>query len=343
MSYRPRLNIDALIFACYDVLIDVKFSYREVVRQTVQLYLERALGLAPAKEPLLTADDVVLLQKTGQFTNYWDLSKALVIYFVEMLPPVPTPTFPSKFHVPALLAYLQFAGGILRVPVDELRQRKDIAQLAGDVAAHGGGLDGAHRALPTENRHLLISSGDIIKTNIVGRIFQELYLGADLFEREYGEPAIIIQSTGFAEHESLVMDPAVLGQLSERLPLAVVSDRPRSEVERSLKARKIDGYFQALVTLDEMRQAEAKPIPASWSLLEAARQLQPTPAHSALVGANVSDIKAAKAANQTVPFTAIACLEGAYNRDEQRAAFETNKANVILGHPNHLKELILGQ
>jgi len=46
MSYRPRLNIDALIFSCYDVLVDVKSSYREVTRKTVQIYLERAMGAA---------------------------------------------------------------------------------------------------------------------------------------------------------------------------------------------------------------------------------------------------------------------------------------------------------
>lgn len=343
MSFQSRLNIDALVFACYDVLIDVRYSYREVVRQTVQLYLERALGLTPSKEPLLTADDVVLLQKVGQFTNYWDLTKTLAMYFVEMLPPIPAPTFPSKLHVPALMAYLQFAGGNLRLPIDELRARKDVAQLARDVAANGGGLDGAHKALPAENRHMLVASGDITKSNIIGRIFQELYLGADLFERVYGQPAIVIQSTGYAEHESPLIQPEVLQKLGEKLPLAVVADRPRVEVTRSLKACGIEPYFQCLVTLDEINQAQARPVPAPWSLLEAASYLQPTPAHSAYVGANVGDVQAAKAASQSVPFTAIACLAGAPDKTVQRAAFEQYKANVILGHPNNLKELLLGQ
>ncbi len=343
MNYRPRLNIDALIFACYDVLIDVKYSYREVVRVAVQLYLERALGLKPSPEPLITAAEVLLLQKTGQFTNYWDLAKAFTMYFVELLPPVPAPTFPSKFHVPALMAYLQFAGGNLRITIDDLRAQKDIAQLAQNIAAHGGGLDGAHRALPTENRHMLVSSGKIVKANILGRIFQELYLGAELFERGYGEPAIIIQSTGYAEHESLVIETKVLETLGQKVALGVVSDRPRNEVERSLKARNIEAYFQSVITLDEIRAANAQPVPSPWSLLEAARTLQPTPAHSAYVGANVGDLQAAKSANKTVPFTAIGCLVDAPDKNAQRAAFEEHKANVILGHPNHLKELILGK
>jgi phosphoglycolate phosphatase-like HAD superfamily hydrolase len=339
---KPRLNIDALVFSCNDILIDMKSSYRETVRKAVQLYLERAVGLMPSTEPLLTPEEVLLLQKIGRFTDYWDLTSAFIMYFIEMLPPVPTPTFPSKFHVPALVAYLQFAGGNLRISLDKLREQRNIAKFAREVADAGGGLDGAHRALPKENRHLLICDGDIIKTNIVARIFQELYLGADSFERVYGQPAIIIQSTGYAEHESLVISPEVLTKLQQKLALGVVSDRPRHEVIHSLKAQKIDSYFQAVVTLDEIRQAKANPIPDPWCLLEAARYLQPTPTHTAYVGANVGDIQAAKAANQTVPFSAIGCLIGAPDRPALSAAFEDNKVDIILGHPNNLKELLLG-
>lgn len=342
MKNKPRLSIDALIFSCNEILIDVSHSYREAVRKAVQLYLERAVGLNPSTESLITAEEVLLLQKVGQFTNYWDLTSAFVMYFIELLPPVPTPTFPSKFHVPALMAYLQFAGANLRLGMDKLREQRDIAGFAKQVAAAGGGLDGAHRALPKENRHLLICDGDIIKTNIVARIFQELYLGADLFEKTYGQPAIIIQSTGYAEHESRIIDPEVLTRLQQKLALGVVSDRPRHEVIRSLKAQQIDHYFQSIVTLDEILQAKANPVPDAWSLLEAARYLTPTPTHTAYVGANVGDVQAAKAANQIVPFSAVGCLIGAPDRADLSAAFEENKVDIILGHPNNLKELILG-
>jgi phosphoglycolate phosphatase-like HAD superfamily hydrolase len=176
----------------------------------------------------------------------------------------------------------------------------------------------------------------------MGRIFQELYLGADLFERIYKEPAIIIQSTGYAEHESLLIDTKVLDQLSQKLALGVVSDRPRGEVERSLKAQKIDHYFQSIVSLDEVEAAKARPIPDPWPLLEAARLLQPPPSHSAYIGANPGDVQAAKAASQTVPFTPIGCLAGTHDKAALRRSFEQYKANVILGHPNNLKELILG-
>lgn len=341
MSYYPRLNIDALIFAINDVLIDVSRSYREVVCKTVQLYLEQTIGLPASGQPLLMPDEVTWLQKAGHFTNYQDLATAFIMYFIELLPPVSTPTFPSRVHVPAIIAYLQLAAGRLGIGIDALREQKDIAQLARQVAAAGGGLEGAHAALPKINRHLLVNEGAITKTNLVGRIFHELYLGADLFEQIHQEPAVVVQSKGYIRQEALLIDLDILVEISHKLPLAVVADAPQVQVESSLKAQNIEEFFQTTVSLDDVQEARAKPLPAPWALLEAARRLKPTPARSAYIGANPADMQAAKAANQTVPFTAIGCLYGAHDREALRREFEKSTVDIILGHPDNLKELIL--
>ncbi|MFN8453819.1 MAG: HAD hydrolase-like protein [Anaerolineae bacterium] len=340
MNYKPKLHLDALILAIDDVLVDVSGSYREVVRQTVQLYLEQAVGLTPAPEPLLTANEVKLLQKVGRFTDYWDLAAAFVLYFVELLPPVGIPTFPSKLHVPNLIAYLQLAGGRSKISLDDLRERKNIAQLARMVATAGGGISGASEALSKNNRHLLVASGDILKTNLAGRIFQELYLGAGLFERIYQQPAVLVKSAGYIEYESPLIKPSVLTHLKRKLSLGVVSNRPRIEVERLLHVNELAQHFQVTITLDEMNAAGAAPLPDPWALLEAARRLRPIPTRSAYIGANPGDVAAARAANALVPFTSIACLAGAHNQEAMRAEFEAARAQIILGHPNNLKELI---
>jgi phosphoglycolate phosphatase-like HAD superfamily hydrolase len=335
-------NIDALIFSVGDVLVDVSRSYREVVRQAVQLYLEHAVGLPPSEEPLLTPEDVTLLQKVGNFTNYQDLTTTFITYFIELLPPVPSPTFPSKYHVPAIIAYLQLAGGRLQIGIDQLRQQKDIARLANDVAAAGGGPEAADDILPKMNRHLLVEGGDVTRANLIGRIFQELYLGAELFEHTYQQPPVVVQVSGYIQHESLLINPKLLSELCERMPLGIAANAPRIEVENSLRANKIGQYFQAVITLDDASAARAEPVPAPWPLLEAARRLQPTPAHSAYIGAAAADIQAARAASQTVPFAAIGCLAGAHDQGALRQEFERLQADIILDHPDNLKELIFG-
>jgi HAD superfamily phosphatase len=343
MSAKAKLNIDVLILSIDDVLVDVSLSYREVVRATVQLYLEQAIGLPASDEPLLTAEEVTLMQKAGDFTNYWELATAFTMYFLELLPSVPVPTFPSKVHVPAIIAYLQVAGGGLQTTIDKLREEKNITQLVEQIAGAGGGVEAAYKILPSQNRHLLVDSGEITKTNLVGRIFQELYLGADLFEQIYQEPAVTVQNRpGFIENESLLLDYDILVQISQKLPLGLVSNRSRTEINYSLNARKIEAYFQSIVSLDDVREAGGKRIPDPWPLLEAAQRIHPTPVRSAYIGSNPADVQAAKAANQIVPFTAIGCLAGAHDKETMRREFEKCKANIILGHPNHLKDLIVG-
>ncbi len=337
-----KLRVDAVIFSINDVLVDVSRSYREVVRQTVQLYLEQAIGLPGTDESLLTPDEVNLLQKAGGFADYWDLSAAFVLYFTGLLPPVPVPTFPSKVHVPAIIAYLQMAGGVrLRITIDQLREQKNIPQMAEQIAAAGGGLEGAYKALPNENHHLAVDVGDITRTNLVGRIFQELYLGADLFEEIYDQPPVTVQTAGYIENESLLIDRDILTRISEKIPLALISNRPALEVNYTLKTQQIKDYFQAIVSLDDIQEAGGKPIPDPWPLLEAAQRIYPTPVHTAYIGATAGDMQAARAANKIVPFTAIACLAGAHNKESLRREFEKHKANIILGHPNNLGNLIL--
>jgi phosphoglycolate phosphatase-like HAD superfamily hydrolase len=189
---------------------------------------------------------------------------------------------------------------------------------------------------------MLVSSGSITKTNIVGRIFQELYLGAEQFERAYKQPAVITHSSGYAEHESRVMSEGVLEAVGQKAALGVVSNRPHAEVERSLRAAGLIDHFQVIVARDDMEQAHGQPAQQSQLLLEAARLLKPIPKRSAYVGANIGDVQAAKTANKTVPFLAIGCLAGAPDKDEMQAAFEQYKASMILGHPDHLKELMIG-
>ncbi len=342
MSYKPRLNIDTLVFSLPDVVIDADPTYREVVCKAVQLYLEQAVGLISSPEPLLTVEEVKLLEKSGGFTSYTDLSTAFIIYFIEMLPPVPVPTFPSRLHVPSIIAYLQLAGGRLQISIDKLREQKDIPKLAQDIVRAGGDVDGADTALPKMNRHLLVDEGDILRANLLGRAFQELYLGAALFKEIYGQQAVVVQSGGYLDRNKLLIDPALLAELSHKMPLAVVGNCSQAELEHTLRANNIEQHFQVTISLQDVQEARARSLPEPWSLLEVTRRLEPAPAYSAYVGASIGDVRAAKAASREKPFTAVGCLFNAHEAEELRQKFEEEKADVILEHPDHLRELIFG-
>ncbi len=341
MTHFPRLELDALIFARNDALIDVSQSCPPAVVETVETYLTDALGLTPAADPLLTPLEAATLYAAGGFADYQDVAATLIIYFIEMLPPVPSPTFPAKFHIPAILAYLQLASGRLQINLNDLRAKKNVDRLTRDIIAAGGGLNGANAALPRMNRHLLVEGGPVTGINLVGRIYQELYLGAELFSRIYDQPAIITRHAGYIQQENLRIDPALLSALSKHLPLGLTATCSRAELDYTLQRHQLETCFQISISRDETDQAQAAPAPAPWSLLETARHLKPLPTRSACIGAAVADIQAARAAAQSVPYTAIGVLPTTSNKETVRQALEKAGANAIIGHPNHLQELIL--
>lgn len=341
-TLEPSFKLDALIFDVDGVLIDVSHSYRQAIIQTVDIFFTQGLGLKYEGDPLplLDNEDINLLKQAGKFNNDWDITVAFIIYFLEMLPPQSVVTQPIRRHVPAMLAYLQVVGYRLQVTMEQLRQNKNILRLARGVADLGGGLEAINKLLKRRNRHLLTSEGSLLKGNLVKRIFQELYLGQTLFEQIYDTQAVVVQTSGLINNETLIIDPAILETLSQQFDLGIATGRPKAEADHSLKRLGIQQYFQSLVTHDDVVAANAQGKPDPWSLLEAARRIQPSPTRCAYIGDVPDDIVAAKAANETLPFMAIGSLSAAEDKQTLRRHFEENRADIILAHPNRLRDIL---
>jgi HAD superfamily hydrolase (TIGR01548 family) len=325
------------------VLIDVSNSYRQAIIQTVDLYFTAGLGMkygGPLK-PLLTAADVDVLKQAGGFNNDWDLTTAFIIYFLEMLPPQSVITYPLQSHVPATLAYLQAVGNRLQMTMYHLRQNKNIERLARGVADLGGGLAAVRQLLKRNNRHLLTAHGSPLEGNLVQRIFQELYLGKTLFEQIYQTQTVIAHEAGLINNEHPILEPAILDGLAQRFKLAIATGRPRAEADYSLKHFQIDAYFTAVITHDDVVAAAAKGKPDPWSLLEAARYIQPQPQHCVYIGDTPDDIRAAKAAHQTQPFLAVGSLAASQDQPQLQTAFKNLQADLIIDHPNQLRDIFL--
>jgi hypothetical protein len=173
---------------------------------------------------LIDNNDIAALKLAGGFNNDWDITAAFIIYFLEMLPPFPMHTFPLKRHVPAILAYLQVAMGHRPdITIDMLRRDKNIKRLSERVKKAGGGMGGLAQVLTHRNRHLISTGEDLLKGNLIKRIFQELYLGQELFEEVYGEKPVVTQSDGLIKQESLFISPAILKELAEELQLGIAT------------------------------------------------------------------------------------------------------------------------
>jgi len=116
--------------------------------------------------------------------------------------------------------------------------------------------------------------------------FQELYVGQS------------DGSGGLRERETLIPDRATLERLASKLPLAVVTGRPREEAGWFLQRFNISHLFHATVCMED---ADSKPSPAPVQLALERLSVK----HAWMVGDTPDDVIAARAAG-VVPFGVVA-------------------------------------
>ena len=132
---------------------------------------------------------------------------------------------------------------------------------------------------------LLADRGVDAELDEVTERFEELYQGTP-------------SAPGLHRHETLLVEPDLIHRLARRLPLAVVTGRPRRDAERFLADHRIADCFTVVVTMDD---APLKPDPAPVRL--ALERLDVRRAW--MVGDTPDDVRAARAAS-VLPLAVIA-------------------------------------
>ncbi len=345
------LKLDALIFDIDGVLIDVSESYRSAIRQTVQIYFEQIIGLAPCKGKVVSRKDVAAFKLAGGFNNDWELTTGIIQYFGAMLD-APEESRERPAILPEIIAFLHHTGAKIKTTAIDLQRKKDIPAFAAMLRAEGGGLRAVRKILGDRNDHLLFAQGDPREANVVMRIFEEVYLGEELFYTEYGEPPLIHHGEGLIRRERLIPNLQLLPLLSMTIPLGIATGRPRNQATYALEHAGIGTFFRALITHEDIVDAEqhqfattgarvhlGKPHP--FSLLQAAHRILPANARCAYIGDTLDDVRAANAAKSDMDFVSIACLAPAEDKETMRYEFEQVGADVIVDHPDELKDLIV--
>src|SRR5204862_1527538 len=126
-------------------------------------------------------------------------------------------------------------------------------------------------------QRLIAAGGGAVDLPSVTTRYQALYLGAN------GSP-------GLRERERSIVSRDVLARLSNRLPLAVVTGRPRDEARWFLEREGIAGLFRATVCMED---AARKPDPAPVRLALARLGVR----SAWMVGNTPDDVRAAAGAD----------------------------------------------
>jgi HAD superfamily hydrolase (TIGR01548 family) len=232
-----------IVFDMDGVLIDVSRSYRDTVRQTVKLFFKGARSREDLPDPLFPLSDLARVKQSGGLNNDWDLT-CLIINLLFSL--VKTP----KIHEDS---------------DSWSRYQKTINRC--DVAVLAQFLRSTNRPLTTllEKKGKLndefimrLYVNDVGSGNIIKQIFQEIYLGKDLFQLTYGMPPKVYNGEGYINRENLLVKKSILEYLSKNNILAIATGRPKAEADYPLDFFDLRKYFTIILTLDDCITEEKK-------------------------------------------------------------------------------------
>jgi HAD superfamily hydrolase (TIGR01548 family) len=232
-----------IVFDMDGVLIDVSRSYRETVRKAVRTFLRGSKGFDSLPDPLFPLADLARFKRTGGLNNDWELtSRVISLLLADRTNNIEITTSDewtshaeklSRFDASTLARFLKVSSSPLMELYAQYGRRRD----------------------PFVSECF---KGDIGTGNIIKQIFQEVYLGYDLFQAVYGIKSRFIQEEGLIHQESLLMEKPLLEELHHTHLLAIATGRPRVEADYPLDHFDVRKYFHLVVTLDDCIREEER-------------------------------------------------------------------------------------
>lgn len=307
-------SFSGILFDIDNVLIDTRESYLETIRWTVEIYLTHGkiplFQAAPkdARPALLTPADIHQFKLLGGFNDDWDCCYGLLHYLLSL--------------------------NVKSRSIDALRKAMNLKALAAKAP---------ERPLRVEGITKKFGRSPFVMIEKISRIFQEIYLGKDLFKQTEKRDALYWNKKGLIRNEKLLIKPVHLEKLkSAGIKLGIATGRPRFEATYSLENFGILKMFDAMTTIDEVRMAERmekkslrKPHP--FSLMETARKMK-LKDRLLYVGDLPDDVMAANRAKESIGIHSAAFLGGIDNvkptLDElkkQSPDYILHKADDLLG------------
>ena len=330
--YKKKKNL--IVFDMDGVIVDVSESYRDTVRQTARLFFKDAPGWSSLPDPLFSLKDLAGIKQSGGLNNDW----ALTYHVLDLLiTQVSVPSLPDETD-PWLL-------------YDQTLKGCKLDRLIDFLTSHGSPLDylhqkaGKHRSLFMQK----MSSNDVGNGNVVKQIFQEIYLGRNLFTATYSRPANTYTGEGLINRETLLIEPAVFQRLAAENLLALATGRPEAEAEYALDHFEIRPYFSSVFNLDDCLREEnsilekehktvslSKPHPF---MLDAIAEIHAHEAsHRYYIGDMPDDMLAAN--RSKYGYTGIGIVTSAPDKTMLHQALLTSGAEHIIQNVTELQKII---
>lgn len=316
------------------VLIDVSGSYRDTVRRTADLFLRGAAAWESLPDPLFSLTDLARVKQSGGLNNDWDLTYLVLGLLFSC---IDCPDFPD-----AADTWQTYRQTIARC---------DVSKLPSLLASSASPLMSVLEKTGKPGHPFIrrMHTGDVGSGNVIKQIFQEVYLGKELFESTYGIPAEKHMEDGYITREKLMVDKSFIAGLAGDNILALATGRPGAEAGYALDFFGLRKYFTSVYTLDECLAEEEKIYrqkglavslskPHPWMLDAIAAENAHRILQCFYVGDMPDDMLAAR--NSTAGFKGIGLLCAAPDREHLKRKFMRSGADYIIGDHQEIRKII---
>jgi phosphoglycolate phosphatase-like HAD superfamily hydrolase len=320
-SEEPLRGVEKLIFDFDGVLVQTSQSYRQTVRKTVDYYFLELLGLEGEEGKLATLRDIQKFKDTGLYNNDWKLSHAFITYYLtlimrELEQKSALNEFTKQFYTLQFLNIKSFTQSLLNVSsflrryeitATDLANLKDNGIINLDLFLTQAKLEkpkpietslvGVDPEIAEDEQFIAkkLVPYSLEKPDLLKRLFEEIYLGKELFAKFYGVPSFFNFNAGFLDRETFIPNEETMELLSRRFgKFGIYSGRPRTQGMYILEKYDYGGYFEEcsvflgdlLKSEDEMEKL-GKPDPTLF--IELTEKLADRTTGVAYVGDGIAD------------------------------------------------------
>jgi len=310
-SKKALETLDAIIFDCDGVLIDVRESYNACVVKTALFLFHQVTGIE-LPESAIPKDVLYSLKKSGGFNNDWDMTYAVL---VSMLCELPLPIKDIKIDLMKDLKHLKQKKRIERIQsilIPVLTKKNfqfDINQFATNlrtyaVKADKTGITSIRRIISSQHpiqiktidEFLMYPGG--VGESLLTTVFEELFCGKELFRKIYDYEQEFWHGEGLINKEKKITTSETFDELElsiGRNNFGVASGRPESLARHTLGKLMRRFKKNALMFLEVVEEAEkvtGKPLkkPHPYPLVLASTGLKPFKS-LAYIGDSMEDLQ----------------------------------------------------
>jgi len=263
-------EIGKLIFDFDGVLVQTSQSYRQTVRKVVDYYFLEILGLEGEEGKLATLRDIQKFKDTGLYNNDWNLSYAFISYYLtlimrELEQKSALKDFTKRFYnlqfsdIKSFIQSLIEVSNFLRrygISGTDLANLKDNGIITLDLFLAQANLEkpkpietslvGIDPEVVEDEQSLVrkLVPYDLEKPDLLKRLFEETYLGKELFTKIYGVPSFFKFDESFLDKETFIPTKETMDLLRRQFgAFGIYSGRPRPQGMYILEKYDYMGYF----------------------------------------------------------------------------------------------------